>query len=99
MLGSSEVIRRLGRLHMSPWRGWPQQLSARLTGGLELLLLFVGVVPVLAAVAAKESVRILRDGAPGRGHLPTVLVLAAMAPVVGLLAPVVGLMRATPYWC
>lgn len=123
VLGSSEVIRRLGRLHGSAWRGWPQELSARLSGGLELLLFFVGVLPVLAtavgvsvwvlaerpsplawsivlvgavlaAVAAKESVRILRDGAPGGGHLPTLLVLAAMAPVMGLLAPVVGLMRA-----
>lgn len=123
VLGSSEVIRRLGRLHVSPWRGWAEEMSARLGGGLDLVVLSVGVLPVVAtavgvsvwvlaerstplawsillmgalllAVTARESVRFLRNRASGRAYLPALLVLATMAPALGLIAPVLGLRRA-----
>lgn len=122
VLGSSEVIRRLGRLHVSPWRGWADELSARLQGGLALVLLVIGVLPVvatavtvsawviaqqpsafawavlllgglLAAVATRDVIRLSRDRPPA-GYLPTILVLSAMAPAVGVLAPIIGLQRA-----
>ena len=48
VLGSSEVIRRLGRLHEEGWRGWARDVGARLSGGLDLVLLAVGVLPILA---------------------------------------------------
>ena len=122
VLGSTEVIRRLGRLHVSPWRGWADELSARLRGGWALFLLAVGVLPVvatavavsawvmarqaspfawavlllgglLAAVATRDVIRLSRDRPPA-GYLPTILVLSAMAPAVGVLAPIIGLQRA-----
>ncbi len=122
VLCSSEVIRRLGRLHVSPWRGWAEEMSARLSGGLDLVVFSVGVLPVVAAglgisvwvlaerptplawsvlsvgalllaATAGEVVRLLRNRASGRTYLPTLLVLAAMAPALGLLAPVLGLRR------
>lgn len=123
VLGSSEVIRRLGRLHASPWRSWSEEVGARLTGGLDLVLLATGVLPVVAlaggvavwamaadpapavwailgigvvmtALVATETVRLLGGRAPRPRSLPTILVLAALAPAVGLLALTVGLHRA-----
>lgn len=123
VLGSSEVIRRLGHLHASPWRSWSEEVGARLTGGLDLILLATGVLPVvalaggvsvwamaagpapavwailglgvlMAAIVATEAVRLLRGRLPRRRGLPTLLVLAALAPALGLLALVVGLHRA-----
>lgn len=124
VLGSSEVIRRLGRLHAGSWRGWAEETGARLAGGLDLLLLSVGVLPILglaagvsvwalaadrspvvvwaillvgvlmAVLVATEPVRLLRDRAPRRRQLPSLLVLSAMAPALGLLAAVLGLSRA-----
>lgn len=58
VLGSPEVIRRLGRLHASPWRSWAEDVGARLSGGLELGLLIVGVVPILA-LGGGAAVRVL----------------------------------------
>lgn len=124
VLGSSEVIRRLGRLHVSPWRGWASEMGLRLSSGLDRVLLVVGVLPTVATavgvsvwvlaerpsplawsillvgvlmvvVAARESVRHLRDGARRGAYLQTLLVLAVMAPALGLLAPVLGLRRVT----
>lgn len=123
VLGSTEVIRRLGRLHASPWRGWAEGVGARLSRGLGLVLLAVGVLPILAtgagvsiwalaagpsavawsillvgslmtALAATEGLRLIRDRPLRRSRLPSLLVLAAMAPALGLLAPVLGLHRA-----
>jgi hypothetical protein len=62
VLGSSEVIRRLGRLHVRPWRGWAEELSARLSGGAALALLAVGVLPV-AAMALGVSGWVLAQAA------------------------------------
>lgn len=124
VLGSSEVIRRLARLHVSPWRGWAEEMGSRMSGGLDLVLLAVGVLPVVAAgvgvsiwvlaerpsplawsillvggllvaVAAKATLRLFRDRPPGAADLPALLVLAAMAPAMGLLAPVLGVRRVT----
>lgn len=120
VLASSEVIRRLGRLHRSPWRGWAEEAGARLTGGFELLLLVVCVLPALV-VSALMAGWVLRAGGsplawllvvtgvlmvvastgPGvrrsgarhgsqRGASP-LLVLSAMAPVIGLLAVALGI--------
>lgn len=123
VLGSAEVIRRLGHLHASPWRSWSEEVGARLTTGLDLVLLATGVLPVvalaggvsvwamaadpapavlailgvgvlMAAIVAAETVRLLRDRPSRRRGLPTLLVLAALAPAMGLLALVVGLHRA-----
>ena len=123
VLGSSEVIRRLGRLHASPWQGWAEEVGARLSGGVDLVLVVLGLLPVLAvaggasvwvlasaptplawailALAAlmttlvvAESIRLLRGRPAERVRLPSLLVLAAMAPAVGLLGLVVGVQRA-----
>ncbi len=47
VLGSSDVIRRLGRLHQATWRGWSESVGARLSGGADLVLMAVGVAPML----------------------------------------------------
>lgn len=51
ILGSAEVIRRLGRLHEGSWRRWPEEIGARLSGGVDLMLLALGVLPVLLVAA------------------------------------------------
>lgn len=48
VLGSSEVIRRLARMHAGPWRGWAEEVAARWSGVFGLVLLAVGVLPVVA---------------------------------------------------
>lgn len=58
VLGSSEVVRRLGRLHHGSWRGWSEDLGSRLSGGADLLLLLVGVVPMFG-LAGAVSARVL----------------------------------------
>lgn len=124
VLGSSEVIRRLGRLHARPWLGWAEELAERLSGGLDLVLFAVGVLPILVlaggvsvlalaadpsawalsilligslmtALVATEALRLLRDRPPRRANLPSLLVLTAMAPALGLIAPVLGIIRGT----
>ncbi|HEU5208430.1 MAG TPA: hypothetical protein VFU06_03380, partial [Longimicrobiales bacterium] len=51
VLGTTHVIRRLSRLHRRSWRGWSESMAARLSSGIELLMLGLGVVPILAAAA------------------------------------------------
>lgn len=51
ILGSAEVIRRLGRLHQGSWRGWSEGIGAHLSGGVDLILLALGVLPVLLVAA------------------------------------------------
>ena len=113
VLGSSEVVRRLSRLHHASWQGWLDGIGSRLTGGADLLLLLMGVLPMLvlaAAVAARTlttaagvlawillAVGALIAGVMAlelRGRtagLPLLLVLSAVAPVLGLLAVTLGL--------
>lgn len=110
VLASSEVIRRLGRLHRSPWRGWAEDAGERLTGGLELLLLLACVLPALVVSALMAGWVLRAEGSPlawllvvtgvlmvvtsarpgGGWHASPLLVLSAMAPVVGLLAVALG---------
>lgn len=47
ILGSSEVVRRLSRLHRSSLRSWSEHLGSRLHGGTDLVMLLVGVAPML----------------------------------------------------
>lgn len=115
VLGSAEVVRRLGRIHARPWRDWSEGVGSRLTGGAGLLLLVGGVVPVLVlsvgaaarvlisatgplvwpltgiglaiiVTIALEVGRMIGGGRGGTAGLPLLLVLAAVAPAVGLLA-------------
>lgn len=48
VLGSSEVIRRLGGLHEDRLRGWAYGVATRLSSGIDLVLLAIGVLPILA---------------------------------------------------
>lgn len=52
VLGSPEVLRRLGRLHARSWRRWSEEVGSRLSGGADLLLLAVAVVPILVLAGA-----------------------------------------------
>lgn len=79
ILGSTEVIRRLGRLYASPWRGWSEELAARLTGGVDVVLLVAGVLPVVALAGAVSAWALAGAGSP--------LVWAVV--VIGLLMSVV----------
>ncbi len=60
VLASPEVIRRLGRLHVNPWQGWAEGVSATLRGGFDVVLLVVGVLPVLT-VAIGVSIWVLAE--------------------------------------
>ncbi len=52
VLGSPEVLRRLGRLHARSWRRWSEEVGGRLTAGADLLILAVAVVPILVIAGA-----------------------------------------------
>jgi hypothetical protein len=60
VLGSSDLVRRLARLHHRSWRGWSDSVGARLSGGPDLLMLVVGVAPMLL-LAATVVVRALAN--------------------------------------
>lgn len=64
VLGSSEVIRRLGRLHASPWHGWSEEVGSRLTGGVDGVLLVAGVLPVVALGGAVSAWALAGAGTP-----------------------------------
>jgi hypothetical protein len=56
ILGSPEVLRRLSRLHRDSWSGRSGEIGRRMHGGVDLLLLLLGVAPTLliaGAVAAR----------------------------------------------
>jgi hypothetical protein len=96
VLGSPEMARRLSRVHRSSWREWSEEMGGRLTGGLDLLLLLGGVVPVLlfAAAVAVQGVW-PGGGSPGASAGPlrwiVLAVATAQAVVVGAeVARVVG---------
>lgn len=48
ILGSSEMVRRLGRLHRASWLEWSERVGERLGGGADLVLLLFAVVPMYA---------------------------------------------------
>jgi len=52
VLGSTEVVRRLVRLHRESWSGWSARVGERIGRGADLLLLLLAVAPmyVLAGV-------------------------------------------------
>jgi hypothetical protein len=47
VLGSADVVRRLGRIHAGSWRAWSEGIGERLGQGADLALLAVAVAPVL----------------------------------------------------
>jgi hypothetical protein len=48
VLGSSEVVRRLGRMHRGSWLEWSERVGERLGGGADLVLVLLAVVPMYA---------------------------------------------------
>ena len=64
VLGSSEVIARLARLHGSPWRGWAEEMGARLMCGVDAVLLCLGVLPVVAAAGGAAVPVLAEDASP-----------------------------------
>lgn len=50
VLGSPEMVRRLGQLHRGSWRSWSESVGARVGGGIDLLLLLGGVAPMFILV-------------------------------------------------
>jgi len=58
VVGSTEVVRRLVRLHRQSWLGWSERVGERLSGGADLALLLLAVVPMylLAGVATVRTV-------------------------------------------
>jgi len=78
ILGSGEVMRRLGRLHADRWQGWTHGAGARLTEGTGIVLVALAVVPMLAFAGVKATPVLL--GAPGR---PSSWLLAWLVFAVG----------------
>lgn len=83
VLASSEVIRRLGRLHRSSWRGWAEEAGERLTGGFELLLLLAGVLPALVVSGLMAGWVLRAGGSP----LAWLLAVTAVLMVVTAAGP------------
>jgi hypothetical protein len=81
VLGSEEVVSRLGRLHRSEWRGWPEAIGGRLLRGSDLVLLGLGVVPVLL-LSGSAAARALALGAD-----PLVWPLLALGGAIVVLIP------------
>ncbi len=81
VLGTSEVIRRLGRIHARPWRSWSEAVGSGLTGGVDLLLLVVGVLPMAAMSGAAAAVVLARGAGPAAWGLGAIGVV-----ITGLIA-------------
>ena len=62
VLGSSEMIRRLGRVHQRSWRGWSERVGARLSHGVDLMLLILAVLPMLAGAAVVAARMVATSG-------------------------------------
>lgn len=60
ILGSPEVMRRLGRIHARPWRVWSEAVGSSLSGGMDLLLLVVGVLPMAVISGAVATLTLAR---------------------------------------
>ncbi|MHB1167806.1 MAG: hypothetical protein ACYC28_00825 [Longimicrobiales bacterium] len=84
VLGSADVVRRLARLHRRSWRGWSESMATRLTGGVDLLMLVLGVVPVLLAAA----VLVVRAGLQSSGPLVWATGVAGLLIVVAIAASI-----------
>jgi len=87
VLGNADVVRRLARLHRHSWRVWSESMANRLSGGVDLLMLLLGVGPVLAAAAVLS----VRTAAGSGGTLAWVTSAVGMLLVVALC---VSIMRA-----
>jgi hypothetical protein len=64
VLGSSQSVRRLGRLHREGWRMRSGEVAARLGRGVDLLLVVLGVVPMLLAAGAVAASALDRSIGP-----------------------------------
>jgi hypothetical protein len=84
VLGSSEVIRRLGRLHRGSWRDWSESVGSRLAGGIDLVLLLVGVLPMLVLAA------VVTAGALSTPMSPLLWLLVAVGLAIGCVLAVEG---------
>ena len=87
VLGNADVVRRLARLHRHSWRVWSESMANRLSGGVDLLMLLLGVGPVLAAAAVLS----VRTAAGSGGTLAWVTSAVSIVIVVALC---VSIMRA-----
>lgn len=85
VLGSAEVVRRLGRLHRGSWREWSESIGARLSGGSDVIPLALGVIPILA-LAGVVAVRVFATRAGGFGWALLALGLA----IAGVVAVEAG---------
>lgn len=92
VLGSSELIRRLGRLHEGRLHGWALDVGARLYGGLDLGLLAIGVLPILALGGAASIWALAEHASPFTWSV--LLVGSLMAGRVG--AEAMRLLRGRP---
>ncbi len=77
VLGTPDVIRRLSQIHHAPWRGWSESVGARLSGGVDLVLLLGGVVPMGVAAGAAVVVTLARFSGPAAWLLAGLGVLIA----------------------
>jgi hypothetical protein len=84
VLGSADVLRRLGRIHRGSWRVWSAGMGERLGGGADLVLLAVAVAPVLVASTA-VSVRTLATSAEPLAW-PLAILAVAITAVIALEA-------------
>ena len=93
VLGSSEMVRRLGELHFSPWRGWLQELSANRGGTFDAILLAAAVVPV-GVTAASVSIWVLTTSASAVAWC--ILSIALLLAVIAVTETVVLLRDGKP---
>jgi hypothetical protein len=93
VLGSAEVIRRLGRLHQGSWREWSESVGARLSGGIDLILVIFGILPVLL-VAGGVAFNALATGPAS----PLVWPLCVLGALLGgaIPAELIRLLRGAP---
>lgn len=79
VLASSEVLRRLGRLHSRSWREWSEGTGDRLTGGTDLLVLVFAVAPMVVLAGAVAVPLLL-------GEPRSLLAWAVLGTGIGILA-------------
>jgi hypothetical protein len=89
VLGSADVVRRLGRIHRSSWRAWSDGIGERLGGGADLALLVVAVAPVLLA-STVISLRTLATSAEPLAWPLIILVVAITAAIALEAGRIVG---------
>ena len=89
VLGTADVVRRLARLHRHSWRVWSESMANRLSSGVDLLMLLLGVGPVLAAAAVLS----VRTAAVSGGTLGWVTSAAGILIVVALCTSIMRAAR------